>query len=371
LGPSISNIAVNVSMNTASLAKGAQQASNAVKSFAAQTRQAVSGTQGVANGIGNVSQIAQQGVFAIDDFFAAFATGGVAGGMRGAANNLTMIAASLGGIKAQLLLIAALSVGQLLAKQFDKARDSINEAEQASRKFQEALERTAGGPARELATRGNLAGIARESSLSGGLESQREGRESITAMQNRLTAERKVLADLRQVAASVVGGGSEEATRERIAQTEESARKLRDEIREQKRLNEAIDARVQALQREATIRQTVALAVGAAGLSGPLGGAGGGFDLNALRKKNDEERARIDEELFNIKNKGAMSLSEVFSKFGSANQMGSIGAISTMNAGQYGPGNARDGGVQREQLREQRRIRELMERRKELEVVPL
>lgn len=360
-------------MNAAGLQKGAQQAANAVRSFSAQTRQAVSGTQGVANGIGNVSMVAQQGVFAVDDFFAAFATGGVAGGLRGATNNLTMIAASLGGIKAQLLLIAALSVGQLIAKQFDHARNSINEAEQASRKFQEALERTAGGPARGSSMRGKLSDISRESSLAEGLASQRGGRESLTAMQNQLTAERQVLANLRQVAASVVGDGEVEATRERIAQTEEAARNLSDEIREQQRLNEAMDARVQILQREAAVRQSVALLVGAAGLSGPLGATGGGVDLNALRKKNDEERALIDEELFNLKHKNAMSLSGAFSRFGSANQMGSIGAVSAINTAQYGAGNIRDAGVkvQQDQLRELKRIRELEEKKKALEVVPL
>src|SRR5688572_15683212 len=93
----------------------------------------------VKRSMGGMQSIAQSATFAVDDFFAAFATGGVAGGLRGAGNNLTMIAAQLGSIKAQFVIIAALAVGQLLAKQFGKGKTEAkalnDELEKMSRHF--------------------------------------------------------------------------------------------------------------------------------------------------------------------------------------------------------------------------------------------
>lgn len=86
-------------------------------------------------GFSQTQQVAQQAVFAVDDFVAAFSTGGVAGGLRGAANNLTLIASLLGGIKVQLLVIAGLAGAQLLASYFSRAG---KEAEKATDKIKEA-----------------------------------------------------------------------------------------------------------------------------------------------------------------------------------------------------------------------------------------
>lgn len=58
--------------------------------------------------------VAQQGVFAIDDFIAGFSTGGIAGGLRGAANNISLMAMMLGTLKTQLVAIGAIAATQLV-----------------------------------------------------------------------------------------------------------------------------------------------------------------------------------------------------------------------------------------------------------------
>jgi len=127
----VSEIAVRVTGDTVNLQLQMQKASQAIQQVgtgAQQTVNRVNGSMKAAQGI------AQNAVFAIDDFVTSFETGGIAGGLRGAGNNLTFIASQMGRIegglkgvipalidmKGQLALIGAIASIQILVSQFQK-----------------------------------------------------------------------------------------------------------------------------------------------------------------------------------------------------------------------------------------------------------
>jgi hypothetical protein len=77
---------------------------------------AAAGANALAESVTKTQIAMQQGVYAADDFFAAFSTGGFQGGIRGAANNLTMLAGILGTVRTQMIAVAGLAAVQIFPK---------------------------------------------------------------------------------------------------------------------------------------------------------------------------------------------------------------------------------------------------------------
>ncbi len=91
--------------------------------------------------LARTQMMAQQGAFALDDFVAGSQTGGIAGGLRGAANNISMMATGLKSVNLQLGVIAGLAVGQLLLSQWAKHQaEQLEEARKAAEKYRKELE---------------------------------------------------------------------------------------------------------------------------------------------------------------------------------------------------------------------------------------
>lgn len=80
------------------------------------TRAAAAGTNELTGAVTKTQFALQQGVYAVDDFFAGFSTGGFQGGIRGATNNLTLMAGTLGTVRTQLLAVAGLAAVQIFPK---------------------------------------------------------------------------------------------------------------------------------------------------------------------------------------------------------------------------------------------------------------
>jgi hypothetical protein len=314
---SVSKINIVVGASTGQLQAGMNQAAATVQ-----------------RGMGNIQSVAQAATFAVDDFFAAFATGGVSGGLRGAGNNLTQIASMLGGIKVQLAVIAGLAVGQLLIKQFEGTTKSIDKADKALAEFQERLKRGSAVAGSEAKARQTLREIAGGQSLPDMFRQRNEGRTSLADLQSQLAAETKRLADLDQLRASVIGDEATKAVVDEIAERKKAVREIRDEIREQERLNEAIEKRLRLLQGR---RMDEFYGSGAFGGSGGsvLGRARAGADIAAI----DKEIAALRDSM-----RPSLSLADMFRMMPGANAMGSAGAISAINAARIGPQNARDSG---------------------------
>lgn len=317
----------------------------------------------VQGGMSQVQSLAQQATFAVDDFFAAFSTGGVSSGIRGAANNLTLIASQIGGIKVQLLAIAGLSAAQLIARQFEKTADSIDRADKSLGEFQARLQRRSAIPGQQRSATENIRDIMGERSVGGAFRSREEGRLRLLDLQTQLRAEEKRIGDLQQVQSSVVTEEAATAVRDEIAERKKVVIEIKREIREQKTLNEAITRQLQLLQERYGDR------FGGTGGSG----LGGGLSRRAAARAGI---ADIDEEIAALQNnlRPSLSMADMFRMMPGLNARGSVGAISAINAAQIGPQNARDSGVelQRQSLQQLRRIRELEEKKKGLlEVVGL
>lgn len=90
------------------------------------------------------SQMAMQNlIYAVDDASVSFTTGGFSGAIRGASNNLTTIAAQLGGLKTQIAAVGVLAVVQIgmkLYDNFDKAKKPVEDLTERMDRLQERLE---------------------------------------------------------------------------------------------------------------------------------------------------------------------------------------------------------------------------------------
>jgi len=117
----VSEIAVRVTGDTVQLQLQMQKAAQSIQQVTRGSQQTVNG---VNRSMKAAQGIAQNAVFAVDDFVAAFQTGGFAGGLRGAANNLTYIASQIGTIKTQLLAIAGIASVQLGMTIFNQWRQA-------------------------------------------------------------------------------------------------------------------------------------------------------------------------------------------------------------------------------------------------------
>ena len=361
---SVSKINVQIGSNAAQFAAGMGQASSAVGRFTASA--------------GQMNMAVSQLAFAADDVVQVYGQSGVAGALRAASNNISMMAASLFGVKGLMIAVAASAATQL-ALSFNKARDEAAEATAATAAFREELEAVSRTVPRNAAVRPQLREIAGLSKVGDAFREQNRGRNALQDMLSERRDAEAVLKDLRAKLAAErawlddprrhMGLNESEPNEiieariksiaDEIAEREKALRTLQEEIVDQKRLNVAVGEQVRLLQQ----RRIAAPDTGAAA------GIGRRLGVMAEAQGLDAEIKALQEDM-----RASMSVSEMFSRFPGINAFGSSGAISAINVAQFGPQNARDAGVmvQRQSLQELRRIRELEEKKKGLlEVVGL
>jgi len=122
---------------------------------------------GVGGGAGKAQMALQQMIFAVDDATTSYGIGGLAGAVRGAANNVTMAASVIGGPWALAAAVAATATAQLYLT-FNKTADSAD-------KFTDALDRQTDSIKRMIDFRRELAE----------LEFQGDSKQSGKALENR------------------------------------------------------------------------------------------------------------------------------------------------------------------------------------------
>lgn len=352
---SVSRINVEVGANVSQLASGMGNAAGIVQ-----------------RGMGNVQTIAQQATFAVDDFFAAFSTGGVAGGIRGATNNLTMIASSIGGIKTQLVAIAALSAAQFAVKWWDDAeRKRVEASTKAIDEWRNSIQAARDAIAASGNSGAQLRAIGRSTDLAS-LEQQRgdlsaQGQVSfqqgadLLALRNRLDTERQ---NLRFTSGRTAEQNKRlEAIDQEIASTDKLMESLGREDSERIKLVRGIEAQIKAIKEAETARQRV---------------VDSQFEFKPLFNRGEirEEIREIDAQLAQLRQEQlpSLSMASVFRMLPEANMMGSSGAVSAINAAMTGPQNARDSGpaLQRETNAILKRIEDLEKKKKGLvEVIGL
>lgn len=277
------------------------------------------------SGFGQTQQVAQQAVYAIDDFFAAFATGGVAGGLRGAGNNLTLIASQLGGIKTQLIAIGVLAAGQLLAKYFLDAKEATKASSRELDEYRAKLEHISGIPGRQRELNERTRDITDETSVSALTKLQLSGQRRLADLQEQMAAERRHIGNLKTLRSTLIDQEAVEAVKDQIAQRTKALQVLQDEVREQRKLNSAIEAQIPIAEELA--RNNIA-----PGIPGDRFGffsGGAGAELLQAKLKAGKVSAAFDPFKF-------------FDKFPGANSFGSAGAVSAINQAQFGPKNVQD-----------------------------
>ena len=75
--------------------------------------------------------VGMQAAFAVDDFIAGFQTGGITGGLRGAANNISMIGMQLGGLKGLVIGVGVAAAASLVATLWKSWADGAESAAQS------------------------------------------------------------------------------------------------------------------------------------------------------------------------------------------------------------------------------------------------
>lgn len=110
---SVSKINVEIGSNAAQFAAGMGQASSAVGRFTASA--------------GQMNMAVSQLAFAADDVVQVYGQSGVAGALRAASNNISMMAASLFGVKGLMIAVAASAATQLVMS-FSKTKDAAKGA---------------------------------------------------------------------------------------------------------------------------------------------------------------------------------------------------------------------------------------------------
>jgi len=125
---------------TSGFAGSAERAQATVRRLSAASARAAQSTANVSGKMGKATQAATQMTFALDDAASVYGTSGLAGSVRAAANNLTMVAAIMGGLKAQIAATVVL-VGVQLWQAFSKQKDKTDEARKAVEEYKEALDR--------------------------------------------------------------------------------------------------------------------------------------------------------------------------------------------------------------------------------------
>lgn len=363
---SVSKINVVVGANTSQLTAGMNQASATVQKGMQRTQMA-----------------AQQATFAIDDFMTSFSTGGLSGGLRGAGNNLSMIAASLGGIKTQLAVIGVIAGAQLLISYFKGGKTEAQELNEQLEKMSEHFKtmRSLKSLRREIvAGQGEAAAFRNRAAPT--RDEVRTERERLDAAIKAATADRDKL----QFDSAQTRGEAEKQARRAIAAgggevDAEIGKRIKSQLAEAERLG--LEAKMRQNQVEDLGRQKALLddrekelqqfwfrreqSLGDAGFRGFQP-----FVNQQMREATANELMQVTDELNSMRAK--FSLADMFRMLPGANAMGSSGAVGAINAAMAGPRNAQDAGpaLMRQQLGELKRIRELEERKKGLlEVVGL
>lgn len=146
MATAVEGLAATITVDTRGFATGANAVimhSDRMKDAIAKTQAQIASTSGSMGRLGGATSSV---VFAIDDFvtgmnMATTTSQGLAMGLRGAGNNLSMLAMTLGGAKAGLAAIAAIGAGQLIANQFARAKTEVEEFNSGLEDLQETMSR--------------------------------------------------------------------------------------------------------------------------------------------------------------------------------------------------------------------------------------
>lgn len=334
--------------------------------------QVTAATRQVGGGMNNLQQVTQNLAYAADDAVASFGTGGLAGALRGAGNNLTLVAGLLGGVKAQLLAVAAIGIGGFLASQWQRAKKATEGAKASLEDYGRALrdisKQRIGGA---LELRQGQREIARETDLNSIRGRQRAGRDRLGDLefeQNKTSNRLREVQRLRDRYQNEVnrlesvGGanlaienmlnpaqgrryeefkGRLEELKKENDELVKSHREIATQIEQQKELNMLTSERVEEVRKLDKIHQILAI----------------NQELADLREKQAAQRG--------------ITADDAFGSFARAERFGSTGAVSTINAARFGSQNIQDAGLQvdRDQLETQRRIERLLRDKRIIETV--
>lgn len=359
---SVSKINVQIGSNAAQFAAGMGQASSAVGRFTASA--------------GQMNMAVSQLAFAADDVVQVYGQSGVAGALNAASNNISMMAASLFGVKGLMIAVAASAATQLVMA-FSKTKDQVQKTSEAIDELRTNLDKLDASQRRQR-------------------ERQEAGRTPADNIRQKAGEAAVRIAELqRQFDERIEGlrtmgvGRLEDAFRKEdvinqwtMKPTGEKVFRFSDEIRKQATEAQELAKDIANLTKQIEIwntrqRESTELSREARRIAQQRdAGRFQPFITSEMRSIMAGQLLDIDEELAAIRERQlpSFSLQELFSRFPGVNTFGSSGAISAINAAQFGPQNARDAGVmvQRQSLQELRRIRELEEKKKGLlEVVGL
>lgn len=419
MGVSISKIAVQVDGHTQGLTAAMRQGAQSIDMLTMASSR--SARQSMAFGAaGNKSQVAmQQLAFAAEDAAISFSTGGFQGALRGASNNLSMVAMTLGGVRAQMLAIAGIAATQFaptIMRAFGLVDDTVKDfgrsisridAQISNLKQTAQMRFDAGGmDARVDQLKTVAEAETRFAELDGKLNQTRtvdRGSEEtrLRTLQKLLDDQRngienrnwadffKEKPDLGQVEAAVSDAQSnlrrinEEILtidRERMGVLERISQLVTDEGR-----NRRAVADNAARQKSAEVSKSLSKELRKELLSGPENAIADILDtvdarMKEVRSVEDGAQRRLLES--SIAESAMKQLDELrgeslpttdtgrFTMFAEASSRGSSAAVSTINAGLAGPGNLRDSAaVQKQSLdvltkieRAETRIQAVLER---------
>lgn len=337
-------------------------------------------TAKVGKGFSKTQQISQQLTFAVDDAVTSFGTGGLAGALRGAANNLSMVAMMIGGVKTQLAVIGGIAAFQLIISQFNRMREAAGDAKDAVDRYKHSLEIMTGRTDTDIGQRSQLREIAGLRTTAEGFNRQR----SLDNELNDLIAKRgKLVATIRDLSRRITdeqekqqmleerggeaSGDDLELVTDRIAAMRESRAErikeldtIKEEIKQQRELNIAVRDQVELLQQR-RLEGFGLLGIGTAGglarelrIGGAMikGGEDIGLSGGAGIKNNIGILGGVGKLLREARNREKqVPPTSFFRRLPGAGQMGTVGAASTLNQAKAGSQN-----VQSAQLNELRSI---------------
>lgn len=336
--------------------------------------------QTASQGMANVQGVAQQAVFAVDDFFAAFATGGVAGGIRGAANNLTLIASMLGGVKVQLAAIAAVTIGGFLAKQFLDAKEKAKDLADAVRDIAHASKEAAQGRAnaRELAGLWG-AGAVPEMDLPA-VRAERErnaaafkqNQESLREAAARAKETAQARDNLRSQALIEEADPSRwsKEVKQSVEDAERAAKAAATEVEHRKAVIASVNEQAYALQKLQRVREVEDRRRGHRGADGVFDPFISARERRATQLAFEDASVEVEAMRESIRSRRGQYITSMFGNMPTANAFGSVGAISAVNTATAGSMNARDSLTRNteEMKRDIRILRELEQKKKEVAI---
>lgn len=145
------------------------------------------------NGLtGRQTQAMQQLVFGVEDAASVYGTSGLAGSLRAAGNNLTFVAASLGGVQAVLLTTAAVITGQAVLSWL-KLSESTNKAKKELDDYKQSLNGLQSATGARAQFQGNLAAAGSSKDAQGMLRASQQQLAVINAKREELKQARDLL----------------------------------------------------------------------------------------------------------------------------------------------------------------------------------